>query len=170
MAEANTETEVKDIETKTDSEKLYPKTELDKIISERDKAKQTSRELQSEIETIKAKLKADEDSKLKADGKLQELLNAKESELSELKSKTDGLDKLKSDNEALENELRMILTEGLSKESKEFCKSMTIEQVKAFVQLLKKENKIPVDSSPGGKPGSPEKKTIEEKLKGIYKT
>lgn len=168
MAEANTET--KEIETDTDTEKLYPKTELDKIISERDKAKQTSRELQSEIETIKAKLKADEDSKLKADGKLQELLNAKESELSELKSKTDGLDKLKSDNEALENELRMILTEGLSKESKEFCKSMTIEQVKEFVKLLKKENKIPVDSSPGGKPGSPEKKTIEEKLKGIYKT
>lgn len=169
MAEADTET--KDIETKEkETEKLYPKTELDKIISERDKAKQTSRELQSEIETIKAKLKADEDSKLLADGKLQELLTAKESELLELKSKTDGLDKLKSENETLENELRQILTDGLSKESKEFCKTMTIEQIKAFVQLLKKENKIPVDSSPGGKPGNPEKKTIEEKLKSIYKT
>lgn len=160
-------TQTADAEKKTETNNLED-SELKKVIAQRDEAKQTARTLKAEIDQIKSELQADREKKLKEDGNLKELLEQKEKELSEIKSKSDDLDKISKEKISLENEMREILTDGLSKESKEFCKTMSISQIKEFVKLVKKENKIPTDSTNTNKKET-DQKTIEDRISSIYK-
>lgn len=79
------EPETKEPETKEPEKYTSEQKEIYKLHQENKERRLKAKELQEEIDKLSAQKKADEEAKLKEDGKLQELLDAKEKELEELK-------------------------------------------------------------------------------------
>ena len=124
-----------------DENKTYSKAELDKIIAQRDEAKNKARALEVETNKVKADLKRIEEDKLKASGDLEALLKSKETELEQTIAEKQSLENAKIELETLQTEIKKDLLEQLSKEHLKIAEKLSIQDLKEYVALNSKHTK-----------------------------
>lgn len=125
QAKADAEAKAK-ADAESEQEKKYSKAELDKVIDERDKAKEKLRKIDEEK-------KQAEQAKAIEEGKLKEVLSQKETEIGELK-------KIAETYEAQQIKLRESYLSKLSDEDKQLAVDIKdIDKLQTFVERLTKQ-------------------------------
>lgn len=149
----NPEPENKTPETPETENKTYTADEVKKIASEKKAAVDMAKTLQVELDKLKAeKNKAAEDD-AKKKGDYQSIIDAKQSEIDELKTKAEKADLLQQQIEEIETETRKELLSRLDKDGKEFAKDLSISKLREYVKIAGKTLAPPSDNGKGATSG-----------------
>lgn len=139
--------------------KTYSEDEFKKLVSQRDELKKNQNSLQTELDKIKAQIKTADEDDLKKKGELQTLLDKKEAELAETRTKAADAETFKQKYEDLDKSIReKHLSELDDDELKEIADKLPTDMLMRFVEKNKKTNGMEA-----GRPGGKTKITLDGK-------
>lgn len=138
----------KEPEKKEPDTKTYSAEEYKIIASEKKAEKEKTKTLQVELDKLKAEKQKLTDDELKKKGDYQTIIDAKETEINELKTKAERVDALETQLQEIETSTKKELLANMTKEQQEYAKDKSVTDIRAFAKLIGTSNSpIEVDSS-----------------------